>query len=71
MIPDLYEKAKEHLDGLIDEDGALNYLRATMRIVRWKPGEATVGLEGDFTSDDLAAIAIYMDRHEIMEGAKP
>lgn len=51
------EKAKAHLAEIITENGGLedpvNYLSYT-------PGAGSASLDGEFTAEDLEAIAIFM-----------
>lgn len=50
----------DELVGCREADGGLYGGRGAY--ICWHPGETTVKLDGDFTADELRAIAAYMSR---------
>ncbi len=51
------DEAKIELTDLIDADGSVSL---TSPWIFYKPGEHTACLDGDFTPDELEAMAVYM-----------
>jgi len=56
-----YEDAKEHLKDVVSKDGGLYSLGWYLG---WNPREKFATLDGQFTAEDLFAIAIYMRDHQ-------
>ncbi len=57
-----FAEAREHLKGVIySDDGGLYHLGW---YVNWSPRDLLATLDGEFSADDLEAIAVYMRGEE-------
>lgn len=60
-----YDQAKEHLKGTIVEDG----LYSLSWYVKFYKGSPDITLDGEFTAEDLEALACYM-RHNRVKNSR-
>jgi hypothetical protein len=57
------EKVKNILGGAIMEDNSISTFRGNIDFAIWGPHDYKILLDGEFTSEQLMALAWWMDNH--------